>query len=66
MQAEYQALSDFAKETVFVRWLLQELNFLGQQPAMLFCDNTAAIQTAKKLGQSTKLRHMDIGEMYVQ
>ncbi len=32
----------------------------------LWLDNTAAIQTAKKFGQSTKLRHMDIGEMYVQ
>jgi hypothetical protein len=27
MQAESQALSDFTKETVFVRWLLQELIF---------------------------------------
>jgi hypothetical protein len=48
MQAEYQALSDFSKEAVFVRWLVQELDFMSQQPVVLFCDNTAAIQLANK------------------
>ena len=60
MQAEYQALSDFTKETVFVRWLLQELNFLGQQPAMLFCDNTAAIQLANNPSCQAKTRHINV------
>jgi hypothetical protein len=59
MQAEYQALSDFSKEAVFVRWLVQELGFMGQQPVILFCDNTAAIQLANPSCQA-KTRHIKV------
>ena len=58
MQAEYQALSDFSKEAVFVRWLVQELGFIGQEPVILFCDNTAAIQLANNPSCQAKTRHI--------
>jgi DNA-directed RNA polymerase sigma subunit (sigma70/sigma32) len=60
MQAEYQALSDFSKEAVFVRLLVQELDFMGQQPVVLFCDNTAAIQLAKNQNYQTKTRYIKV------
>lgn len=60
MQEEYQALSDFSKEAVFVRWLVQELDFMGQQPVVLFCDNTAAIQLANNPSCQAKTRHIKV------
>lgn len=60
MQAEYQALSDFSKEAVFVRWLIQELNFMGQQPVVLFCNNPAAIQLANNPSCQAKTRHIKV------
>lgn len=60
MQAKYQALSDFSKEVVFIRWLLQELMFIGQEPAVLYCDNTAAVQLAKNPCCTAKTRHINV------
>ena len=65
-EAEIRGSSRCARDIVFVRDLLQIDFELPLEKPKLWLDNTAAIQTAKKLGQSTKLRHMDIGEMYVQ
>ena len=65
-EAEIRGSSRCARDIVFVRDLMQIDFELPLEKPKLWLDNTAAIQTAKKLGQSTKLRHMDIGEMYVQ
>ena len=65
-EAEIRGSSRCSRDIVFVRDLMQIDFELPLQKPKLWLDNTAAIQTAKKLGQSTKLRHMDIGEMYVQ
>lgn len=58
-EAEYKALSEGAKEALWLKNLYSELR-LPLQCVTLYCDNQAAIQVAKNPVQHFKTRHFKL------
>jgi hypothetical protein len=65
-EAEVRGASSCARELIFVKQLLEEDFGLELETPKPWLDSTAAIQSQKKLGQGSKPRHMEIGELYCQ
>ena len=64
-EAELRALNECAKSSVFVRNLAMNDFGLNVDVPRIWCDSSAALQTSRKLGVG-KMRHVDIGHLYVQ
>ncbi|MCO5580831.1 hypothetical protein L7F22_034704 [Adiantum nelumboides] len=65
-EAEYKAVTDAAKEALWLGNLLEELGVKSCKPHQIFCDSSAAIDSAKKPRQSEKLKHMNIAEHFIR
>lgn len=59
-EAEYMGLSDAARQTVWLRSLLTELNLCPKGPTTLLCDNEAAISLSKDAVQHERSKHIDM------
>jgi len=64
--AEYIALSQAAREMMWLRSLLYELGFNPSGPTTIFCDNQAAIAIAKNPVAHTRSKQIDIRFHYVR
>ena len=64
-EAEVRALTQCAQDLVFVRNLGVEDFGMTIDVPRLFCDSSAAIQVARRLGVG-KMRHVDLGHFYIQ
>ena len=64
-EAEVRALTQCAQDLVFVRNLGVEDFGMSIDVPRLFCDSSAAIQVARRLGVG-KMRHIDLGHLYIQ
>ena len=64
-EAEVRALTQCAQDLVFVRNLGVEDFGMSIDVPRLFCDSSAAIQVARRLGAG-KMRHLDLGHFYIQ
>lgn len=62
MEAEYIALSEVSKEIVFLKRLLNHMQFydLVEIPVRVFCDNQSAIELAKNAVFHKRSKHIDI------
>lgn len=62
METEYMALSDVAKEVVYVRRLVREINFPNfvKEATVIFCDNQSAIILSKEKMVNQRSKHIDI------
>ena len=60
MEAEYIALNEAAREVVWMRKFLDELDVIPnvENPMTLFCDNNDAIQITKEPRSHRKSRHI--------
>lgn len=59
-EAEYVALTSTAKEVMYIRNLLDELNMeehYGAADIKIWCDNNSSISLAKNNGYSPKTKH---------
>lgn len=69
MKAEYVALCEAAKHTVWVKRLLDELHvanyFVGKSGVLNYTDNQSAIAIVKG-SNSSKTKHIDIAYHYVR
>ena len=63
-EAETRALSRGARDIMYVKQLAESGLKLGL-PRM-WTDATTALQTAKRLGAGSKMRHIDVATLYVQ
>ena len=60
-EAEYMAVSDFAKEFIYLRSLLANLGFTQDGPTHVFEDNTACIEWGNNvIGGRERAKHIDI------
>ena len=64
-EAEVRALTQCAQDLVFVRNLGVEDFGMSIDVPRLFCDSSAAIQVARRLGVG-KMRHIDLGHLHIQ
>ncbi len=60
VEAEYAAMAHAAKELIWLRYLLRDLNMSKYEPSILFCDNQGAISLAKNPTHHAKTKHVDI------
>ena len=63
MEAEYVALARGAKEAIWVRMILKELDlfvYLVSDSIEMYCDNRAAIDYSKNRMENNKTKHIDI------
>jgi hypothetical protein len=58
--AEYIAMSEGVKRVIWLRDFLHELGFSQDKPSVIYCDNTAAIATAKNPLTKLKAKHIRI------
>lgn len=67
-EAEYMAVTQAAKEAMFIQHVLQELEVSGhwEWPTTLFCDNAGAIQLAKNQGYQPRTKHIDIRHHFIR
>lgn len=63
-EAEYVALSDAAREAVWIRSLLVDLGVRGYEPITLNVDNLGAINLAKIDGNTRRSKHIDVRYHY--
>ena len=58
-EAEYVSLSEAAREATWLRWLLQDLRLLGDEPVLIFVDNKGAIDITRVSGITKLSKHID-------
>jgi hypothetical protein len=64
-EAEYQALSDCAQESVFTRSLINEITRV-QHTAVIYEDNLGAIYLVKNQQVSSRTKHIDVRHHYLR
>jgi hypothetical protein len=65
-EAEYKALSEGAKEAIWLRRLLTELGVGGQDAILLQCDNESAISLAHNPVMHQRTKHIKIAWHFVR
>ena len=65
-EAETRALSRGARDIMFIKQLAEEDFRLKLGQPRLWTDATTALQTAKRLGAGSKMRHIELAALYVQ
>ena len=64
--AEYVAISDLAKEVIFVKPLLESIGITVEYPIIIEVDNVGAIYLAYNPSLSQRTKHMDCRMHYVR
>ena len=64
-EAELHSLTSCAKEVVYLRRLLGEIKMKPSKPTLVHVDNAAAIAVAKKNEFSSKLKHSEINQRWL-
>ncbi|GJX25725.1 putative RNA-directed DNA polymerase [Tanacetum coccineum] len=59
-EAEYRSMASVVCEVMWIVKVLKDLNFSSNIPAVLFCDNSSAIQIAANPVMHEKTKHFDI------
>jgi hypothetical protein len=65
-EAEFVALTEAAKEALWFRHILYELNYLPNQPIQIYEDNTGAIAIAKHPINHSRTKHIDIKYYFIR
>lgn len=67
-EAEYMALTEAAKETVYLRNLLEEMCYMEHQykPITVYCDNQGAQKLMRNPMYHSRTKHIDIRHHYVR
>ena len=65
-EAEYNALTETAREIKFVVQLLSSIGYEVERPVVVHVDNMAAIQIAESDVSSGRTKHFDIKQHYIR
>lgn len=64
-EAEYRALAVVASEITWISHLLKDLHIISPSPALVYCDNTAAIAIATNPTFHERTKHIEFGCHFV-
>jgi hypothetical protein len=65
-EAEYVAMASCAMEMMFIKQVLESLNFEVKLPMILYSDNIGAIDLAKNYSTSGRTKHIDVRHHYLR
>jgi hypothetical protein len=65
-EAEYMALTEAAKEAIWLCRMLEEMNIRISRPITLCCDNQGALALAANPGRHKRTKHIDIRYHYIR
>ena len=65
-EAEYHAMIGACCELMWLRYLLKYLGVLHQEPALLYCDNKAALHIAANPIFHERTRHIEMDCHYIR
>ncbi|OWZ09443.1 Retrotransposon Tca5 Polyprotein, partial [Phytophthora megakarya] len=65
-EAELIALSEGAKESEWLWYLLREMGFPQEKPVWVWCDSKAAISTVKNPGNHKATKHIEIRFLFTR
>ena len=65
-EAEYMALSECAKEAIYLQRFIQELGFNDMSKLTIFCDNRSALRLVENPIFHAKSKHIDIKYHFVR
>lgn len=67
-EAEYMAITSAAREIMFCRQVLSEVEFAGrcEGATVLYSDSLGAIKSALKCGFSSRMKHIDVRHHYIR
>jgi hypothetical protein len=65
-EAEYQALSDSTKEAVWLRILMQDLNYPVKAPTLIKGDNQGSIALIHSNKHHDRIKHMAVRRLFVR
>ena len=66
IEAEYMAMSECAKESVYLQRFLHELGFNDLAVLTMYCDNRSAIKLAENPVYHSRSKHIDIRHHFVR
>lgn len=66
VEAEYIAVSEAAREGVWLRYLLREVGTMQSAPTVVHCDNKGAIRLALNPGTHHRTKHIDIKHHFIR
>ena len=65
-EAEYRAMIGACCELTWLRYLLRDLGVLLREPALLYCDNKAALHIAANPVFHERTRHIEMDCHYIR
>ena len=66
VEAEYVAASETAKEAIWIKRILPELQLNLEGPIPIYCDNQGTIQLTRNPEQRQKTKHIDLRYHYIR
>jgi hypothetical protein len=64
-ESEYMAITEVAKEIMWMRILLNELNVQVETPTIIYVDNQSAIRISDNVSSHSRTKHIDIKHYYI-
>jgi hypothetical protein len=65
-EAEYMAINDVAREVMWIRMILTELNVKIVTPTVIYVDNQPAIRISENSSDHARSKHIDIKHYYIR
>ena len=65
-EAEYMGISEVAKEVMWLRILLKEMNMNVETPSIIYVDNQASIRISENDADHDRTKHIDIRHYFIR